>query len=39
VILLTNRVHPHRTNERIKTFRPKLHDAVMNILTARTETG
>lgn len=39
VILLTNRVHPHRTNERIKTFRPKLHDAVMNILAARTETG
>lgn len=39
VILLTNRVHPHRTNERIKTFRPKLHDAVMNILTTHTETG
>ena len=39
VILLTNRVHPHRTNERIKTFRPKLHDAVMNILMAHTETG
>ncbi|MGB7918894.1 MAG: serine hydrolase domain-containing protein [Desulfobacterales bacterium] len=39
VILLTNRVHPHRTNERIKTFRPKLHDTVMTILTAHTETG
>jgi hypothetical protein len=32
-------VHPHRTNERIKAFRPKLHDTVMTILTAHTETG
>jgi CubicO group peptidase (beta-lactamase class C family) len=39
VILLTNRVHPHRSNERVKTFRPKLHDAVMNILRMQTETG
>jgi CubicO group peptidase (beta-lactamase class C family) len=30
VILLTNRVHPTRDNERIKKFRPELHDAVMN---------
>ncbi|MGM0452057.1 MAG: serine hydrolase domain-containing protein [Thermodesulfobacteriota bacterium] len=29
VILLTNRVHPSRSNERIKAFRPKVHDAVM----------
>ncbi len=29
VILLTNRVHPTRTNESIKGFRPKLHDCVM----------
>jgi len=29
VILLTNRVHPTRANERIKAFRPVLHDAVM----------
>ena len=29
VILLTNRVHPSRENLKIKTFRPKLHDAVM----------
>ena len=29
VILLTNRVHPSRTNDAIKTFRPKLHNAVM----------
>ena len=29
VILLTNRIHPSRTNETIKIFRPKLHNAVM----------
>ena len=29
VILLTNRIHPSRANERIKEFRPLLHDAVM----------
>jgi len=32
VILLTNRVHPTRDNERIKKFRPKLHDTVMNAI-------
>lgn len=32
VILLTNRIHPTRNNERIKTFRPRLHDAVMSEL-------
>jgi CubicO group peptidase (beta-lactamase class C family) len=29
VILLSNRVHPSRDNEKIKNFRPLLHDAVM----------
>jgi CubicO group peptidase (beta-lactamase class C family) len=29
VILLTNRVHPSRDNQKIKEFRPLLHDAVM----------
>jgi CubicO group peptidase (beta-lactamase class C family) len=29
IILLTNRIHPSRDNNRIKAFRPKLHDAVM----------
>ncbi|MGD8370050.1 MAG: serine hydrolase [Syntrophobacterales bacterium] len=29
VILLTNRIHPSRANEKIKDFRPLLHDAVM----------
>jgi CubicO group peptidase (beta-lactamase class C family) len=33
VILLTNRVHPSRDNNRIKIFRPKLHDAVMENIT------
>jgi CubicO group peptidase (beta-lactamase class C family) len=32
VVLLTNRVHPHRTNEKIKVFRPAVHDAVMECL-------
>jgi CubicO group peptidase (beta-lactamase class C family) len=29
VILLTNRVHPSRDNDKIQAFRPCLHDAVM----------
>ncbi len=28
VILLTNRVHPSRSNEKIKAFRPVLHDLI-----------
>lgn len=28
VTILSNRVHPTRTNEKIKTFRPKVHDAI-----------
>ncbi len=32
VIFLTNRVHPTRTNDKIKTFRPQLHNAVMRCL-------
>ncbi|MDA8402801.1 MAG: serine hydrolase [Desulfobacteraceae bacterium] len=32
VILLTNRVHPSRKNERIKAFRPRLHNTVMKYL-------
>jgi serine-type D-Ala-D-Ala carboxypeptidase len=34
VILLTNRIHPDRNNNRIKGFRPGLHDAVMKIVLA-----
>jgi beta-N-acetylhexosaminidase len=32
VVLLTNRVHPVRTNERIQQVRPALHDAVAEAL-------
>ncbi len=32
VILLTNRVHPSRANEKIRDFRPILHDAIMKSL-------
>lgn len=32
VVFLSNRVHPTRRNEKIKVFRPVLHDAVMNYL-------
>jgi serine-type D-Ala-D-Ala carboxypeptidase len=28
VILLTNRVHPNRNNEKIRQFRPKIHDLI-----------
>ncbi|MDX9785153.1 MAG: serine hydrolase domain-containing protein [Desulfobacterales bacterium] len=31
VILLTNRVHPNRDNNLIRAFRPRLHDAVMDL--------
>ncbi|MCG8533410.1 MAG: beta-lactamase family protein [Desulfovibrionales bacterium] len=30
VVLLTNRVHPVRTNLKIREFRPKIHDAAMD---------
>lgn len=29
IVLLTNRIHPTRANEGIKTFRPMIHDAIM----------
>jgi serine-type D-Ala-D-Ala carboxypeptidase len=32
VILLTNRVHPNRNNEKIKRFRPKIHDLIMQAI-------
>lgn len=32
IVLLTNRVHPDRNNDKIKNFRPLLHDAVMKQL-------
>ena len=32
IILLTNRVHPSRENEMIKTIRPSVHDAVVEAM-------
>ena len=32
VVLLTNRIHPSRTNDDIKAFRPQFHDRVMEAL-------
>ena len=32
VILLTNRVHPSRKNDKIKEFRPYIHDLIMKAL-------
>lgn len=32
VVLLTNRVHPTRKNEKIKAFRPRIHEAIMGEL-------
>ena len=29
VLFLTNRIHPNRSNEKIRDFRPKLHDLIM----------
>jgi serine-type D-Ala-D-Ala carboxypeptidase len=33
VILLTNRVHPSRKNEKIKDFRPHIHDQIMKVVS------
>lgn len=35
-VLLTNRVHPTRKNQKIKEVRPAFHDAVMGVLSDRT---
>ena len=32
IIVLTNRVHPSRKNEKIKDFRPHIHDQIMKVL-------
>ena len=32
VVFLTNRIHPTRDNEKIKSFRPRLHDLIMEEL-------
>jgi CubicO group peptidase (beta-lactamase class C family) len=32
IILLTNRVHPTRKNEKIRDFRPRIHDLIMKAM-------
>jgi len=32
VILLTNRIHPTRENQRIRDFRPRIHDKIMEAM-------
>ena len=32
IILLTNRIHPSRNNIKIKSFRPKIHNAIMQAI-------
>jgi serine-type D-Ala-D-Ala carboxypeptidase len=34
ISLLTNRVHPRRDNQAIREFRPKIHDLIMQALSA-----
>ena len=35
IVLLTNRVHPSRENDKIKQFRPRIHDQVMKSIFIR----
>ena len=39
IVLLTNRVHPTRENVKIRSFRPLLHDAVMETVVRSLGTG
>lgn len=39
VVLLTNRVHPGRENEKIKRFRPLFHDTVMKQVLEKQRNG
>ena len=32
IILLTNRIHPSRSNDKIREFRPHIHDLIMKAL-------
>jgi len=36
VILLSNRVHPRRDNDKIQAFRPALHDTIMQVVLGKT---
>ncbi len=33
IVLLSNRVYPHRDNNKIREFRPLFHDTIMNIIS------
>lgn len=35
-IVLSNRVHPHRNNDAIQTFRPALHNTVMRVILGKS---
>lgn len=37
VVLMTNRIYPSRNNRKIRSFRPQLHDAVLEVLRVGTE--
>ena len=37
IILLTNRVHPQRTNNKIRSFRPRLHNMIMKQIKKNAE--
>jgi CubicO group peptidase (beta-lactamase class C family) len=39
VVLLTNRVHPTRDNDKIKGVRPSVHDAIIDAIDARRGGG
>ena len=39
MVLLTNRVHPTRENNRIQAIRPAFHDAVMEEFDRRCRAG
>jgi len=39
VIFLTNRIHPTRNNEKIRKFRPRIHDRVMEELGKASKSG
>ena len=32
IVLLSNRVHPSRSNEKIRGFRPAFHDGVLRVV-------
>lgn len=37
VVLLSNRIHPHRSNRRMASFRPRLHQKILEDWQSRTQ--